>query len=71
MRIIAAEYIISYAKLLKQCDGIKYVASDFLPVIRSCFEDASWKIRLAISKNFGDLAACFDSYGVSTGIELY
>lgn len=61
VRVIAVECIIPFIKLLKKVGAMRVAATDILPVIHACYEDASWKIRLAMSKNFGDLADCFDA----------
>ena len=60
IRVISSEILISYIKLIKFNNLIKNVSSELINLIHICNEDTSWRIRLGISKQYGELAECFD-----------
>ena len=61
VRVIGTENLLPYLKLLKKTKTPQAVAaaSELLPLVKAACEDLSWRIRLAISKNFGDFADTF------------
>lgn len=56
----AVELFCPFILLLKKTNCISSVQVDLLPLIRSSYDDASWRIRLAFVKSYGDIATCFD-----------
>ena len=61
VKVIGTENLLPYLKLLKRMKKPQAVAaaSELLPLVKAACEDLSWRIRLAISKNFGDFADTF------------
>ena len=61
VRVIGTENLLPYLKLLKKMKTPQAVAaaSELLPLVKAACEDLSWRIRLAISKNFGDFSTMF------------
>eukprot|EP01035_Chromulina_nebulosa_P019656 gene19656-25571_t len=47
---------------------IKEVVSEVIPLIRNFFDEPSWKIRLSISRNFGDLCDCLEASYITNDI---
>jgi HEAT repeat protein len=61
VRSIAAAALIPYAKLLKSHDRMRNVTAEYIPMLHACYDDLSWRIRLAVSKDYQALAECFDA----------
>ena len=61
VRVIGTENLLHFLKLLKKLNTPAAVsaASELLPLVKAAGEDLSWRIRLAISKNYGDFAYMF------------
>jgi serine/threonine-protein phosphatase 2A regulatory subunit A len=61
VRVIGTENLLPFLRLLKKLGtpGAVAAASELLPLVKCACEDLSWRIRLAISKNFGDFAEMF------------
>eukprot|EP01042_Synura_sphagnicola_P002137 gene2137-2553_t len=59
VRVQAIENCIPYSGLLFNINAASTVGNEIVPIIRGATDDSSWKIRHAISKNYGSLAAYF------------
>lgn len=70
VRIIGTDNLLNFLKLLKKLNTPEAVAaaSELLPIIKAAGEDLSWRIRLAISKDFGDFAEMFTVDEVTSDI---
>jgi serine/threonine-protein phosphatase 2A regulatory subunit A len=65
VKVIALEGILSYCKLLQKLNCIGNIANDLVQCLKSAAEDTSWRIRLAIVKNFGEVSSLFPTDAVS------
>jgi len=68
VRSIATDIFIPYIKILHSKHVLNKVVSEVVPLIRNFFDEPSWKIRLSISKNFGDLCDCLEASYISNDI---
>ena len=70
VRVIGTENLLPFLKLLKKLDTPEAVAaaSELLPIVKAAGEDLSWRIRLAISKDYGDFAEMFTAEEVANEI---
>ena len=70
VRVIGTENLLPFLKLLKKLGTpeSQAAATELLPIVKLACEDLSWRIRLAISKNFGDFALMFTADEVSNEI---
>ena len=59
VRLIAIENCVTYSLLLNESGTAASHGVELVPIIRAATDDVSWKIRLAIAKNYGALATCF------------
>ena len=70
VRVIGTENLLPFLKLLKKLNTPAAVAaaSELLPLVKAAGEDLSWRIRLAISKDYGHLAELFTVEEVTNDI---
>jgi serine/threonine-protein phosphatase 2A regulatory subunit A len=70
VRVIGTDKILPFLKLLKKLNTPEAVAaaSELLPIVKAAGEDLSWRIRLAISKDFGHFAEMFTIEEVTADI---
>ena len=63
VRVIGTENLLPFLRLLKKLNSPEAVsaASELLPLVKAAGLDLSWRIRLAISKDYGDFAEMFTS----------
>lgn len=66
VKLIAIESLVKYVTLLKKAASLSTLQGDLVPVIKSTTDDSSWKIRLAVAKEYCDLGNCFDSIEINT-----
>ena len=61
VRVIGTENLLPFLRLLKKLNTPEAVsaASELLPLVKAAGLDLSWRIRLAISKDYGDFAQIF------------
>ena len=61
VRVIGTENLLPFLRLLKKLNTPEAVsaASELLPLVKAAGLDLSWRIRLAISKDYGDFAQMF------------
>lgn len=58
----------TYAKLLKAVNATGPLSSDVLPLVRAFADDPSWRVRLALSKDYGVFATTFAPADVSADV---
>ena len=70
VRVIGTENLLPYLKLLQNLgtEDSKTAASDLVSIVKTAVEDPSWRIRLAISKDFGSFATVLSPEDVSSEI---
>lgn len=59
VRIMAAQCYVEYIKLLNNNEEVETAYEDLINFVKNSTDDPSWRIRLAVVENFGDLATCF------------
>ena len=55
IRVISIENCVPYSLLLHKANVSAAAGLELIPIIRGATDDHSWKVRLAISKNFDEL----------------
>ena len=70
VRQIGTENLLPYLKALKALGTEESVAaaSELLPIVKAAAEDPSWKIKMAISKDFGAFAEVFTADEVAAEV---
>lgn len=68
VRVIALEGMLQYCRILQKANALAGVSSEVVHLIKSSCEDPSWKIRLAIAKDFGELSSIFPSDAVTADL---
>jgi serine/threonine-protein phosphatase 2A regulatory subunit A len=73
VRVIGTEILAQYTRMVRDLDSPQAVAanSELLPIIKTAVEDASWRVRVAISKKFGTFATTFTPTEVSAELFHY
>lgn len=70
VRLIGTENLLPYLKALKVIgsDDATAAAAELLPIVKAAVEDPSWRVKLAISKDFGAYADVFSPDEVASEI---
>lgn len=68
IQVIGIENLAAYAGFLKKLNNSAVLSSEILPMVKAYSDDPSWKIRQALSKNFGLLATCFTPIEVADDV---
>jgi serine/threonine-protein phosphatase 2A regulatory subunit A len=71
IQCIAIEFLSTYSTMLKKINSTIILSSEILPMVKTFFEDSSWRIRLALSKQYSNFALCFNSHETSYEIFQY
>ena len=68
IQVIGVEFISTFATLLRKAHNAAALTSEIIPLVKAYSEDASWKIRQALSRKFGLFATCFTPQETSDDI---
>lgn len=70
VKVIGTENLLPFLKILKSLNskGSESAALELLPIIKAAGLDLSWRIRHAISKDFGDFALLFPEEDITNEI---
>jgi serine/threonine-protein phosphatase 2A regulatory subunit A len=59
VRSLIVQSFLGYCQQLTKSNVLSSILEEIVPLIKSAADDTSWKIRLAIVKDFGQFVACF------------
>jgi serine/threonine-protein phosphatase 2A regulatory subunit A len=68
VKVIGIDAVIPYIIQLKRFGALEPFASELVPIVKNATEDLSWRVRMSISKGFGQLGGCFTSVDANTDI---
>jgi serine/threonine-protein phosphatase 2A regulatory subunit A len=68
VKVTAVENLHQFCTLLKKIDAPASVISEIVPTVKATADDPSWRVRLAISKTFGNFAASVPSADVTNDV---
>lgn len=68
VQVIAIEHLSAYATLLKKHNQVNALTTEILPLVKNYSDSPSWKLRQALSKNFGVFSSVFLPAEVSSDI---
>jgi serine/threonine-protein phosphatase 2A regulatory subunit A len=68
VRILAVQSYVPYCQLLHKNNTIVNCTEEVFGLIKAAVDDPSWRVRLAIVKNFGAFATCFPPELVSAEV---
>jgi serine/threonine-protein phosphatase 2A regulatory subunit A len=68
VRTLIVQSFLGYCQQLTKSNVLSNILEEIVPVIKGAADDTSWKIRLAIVKDFGQFASCFPRETVVTDI---
>lgn len=68
VKILAAQCYIEFIQLVNHNEQAETAYEDLINFVKNSVDDASWRIRLAVVKNFGALAVCFSPEVVAAEI---
>lgn len=59
VKTLAVQNYLAFCQILASSNVLQNILDDIIPLIKSAADDNSWKIRLAIVKDYGLFANCF------------
>jgi serine/threonine-protein phosphatase 2A regulatory subunit A len=65
---IAIQNYVAFFTTLRASNALASIMNEIVPLVKLAADDSSWKVRLAIAKDFGSLAECFPQDIVSSEI---
>lgn len=68
IQVIALENLGAFAKVLKTSNQINSISAEILPHIKNFTDSQSWKMRQAISRNYGTLSKLFTPAEVASDV---